>query len=435
MKQRIIALFFALLIVIALVPPTSASAAAYTDSEITAIFTSQKGYINGKENYDMFGIFSLLKEKNISFYCDYVKTGDGIERYELIVMPNDVSSFINNNGTISTGGVNAYLYEFNNLHDTTQKVFKIGGSNTGIFSFPYGSAVDLYWGSGYSRTLYSTYYFNLNKSDLGDNDLIPPVPLSEQNVKDFTINTLRINLPNSATVLNGGIPEMLQNVTFECEAKVSLPSSLNGDFPKILEYGNQFKQEVCDSIVYNYCGLTGTSAMPTVELYGKPYDWNNNKFITFKVKGTFQLNTWDISSATKSGDFTIGFNLQNDYRATRFSSSTYTWLSASNKVNLTYSVDVDGDNIDDVTGEIVPPVPILDNDGDGVADDVADGSGVTDFFGTFTESIKSIPSFTSEIANAYNGILGFLPQPIPLLITGALFTMIFVTVISFIRGN
>lgn len=187
---------------------------------------------------------------------------------------------------------------------------------------------------------------------------------------------------------------------------------------------------------------------PKLVLFGTKSDWIDNEYLTFeytfklylKDKGDYNFNSFTINVPTwwEHTFFGIGTDKFKDFKAddVKFSINAYK--------------DLNGDGIDDETGEVIPPQTDLDVDND-------DWEHMT-FLEKAEYLITSIPSFLGNIfdslintiantvqlvnsvvaqggtiAGLVTNLFNFFPAPIPQMITVTIGVMIFITFLSWVK--
>lgn len=396
---------------------------------------------DGVSNFDLSAYIENLKSKNKPFFImkynnlvtnqyddDYNKKQPRVD----IIYPNN-GTLVKSGNTISvtTGGSISYSIS---AYDTGDNYTPMTDNYyVGLYGGGGGTSYTLPIDGNTSDILY--YWNNPEGSDLGQNDYTPPVDESEMNVRDIPLNSIKLIEPNTSTTLVGKFPEVIQNVKFDLEGKVAIPSDINSqDYDSILTFSSQFKQEACDTISYYYCGISGTCAMPFFEYYGTPYDWSSNGYITFHMYSTFQINTWDIPETFTTSEFKVGLNFQTNYHKNIFVPGVYSWVTDSNDVILSYPTDVDGDGVDDNTGEPIPPDSILNGDDGTPGDTGGSGLGIDELLVEFASVFAKLPTIASNISTAFTSVFSIFPPPIPALAVATIVCMIFISFIKFVRG-
>lgn len=277
------------------------------------------------------------------------------------------------------------------------------------------------------------YYYNPNGSvmnELGENLAIPPVPINEQDMLDIPVGTIRLMYPINTAHLTVG--DEGAELEIMIDGKAGYLKVLPSGFPDI---GQAFHSKYLnDAMTKDYSisvnGKTVKSTVDVFNIFGKKKDWAENNFVTFE--GLYKISMKEL----KSGPCTITFGC-NVLIPKEEDLYYMEWRSVSVQLNVEFQKDLNGDGYDDDTGKKLVNGAVLDNDGDGAADGhytrPTDENG-SDFFSGFVNSIKNVPQYTSEIGRAFSSIFNMFPSPIPQLAVTGIIIMIFVAVISFIRG-
>lgn len=396
---------------------------ATVSTDVDTIINSNASIQEGKEIYKLESIQSELYAKKIPFIMESALINDAKVTC-LLVSSDDTGSFTLDNNIITSSHPTS-LIVFSSIELSGNPYWQLD-SNYGYRMLSYSNN---YFVGKYEGTIsfLSRSYYNPNGDSLGKNDFVPPVPLSDTDLKDIPLNTLRIRKPSSSSQIDTTKNLIFADddfFTWEVDGKIGLVGNYKDNINKIKNL-NEYEINAMKPIFPNAIDITKNVS---VEFLGNENDWITNGFITFKATGDVLLNK---VAPVDNVSLTLGCNFVNQADGFLGSTRVYTWANDTVSFNLGLHTDVNGDGVDDNTGLAIPVDSPVDSDGDGKLD----GGGSTDFIQDFTNTIKNIPSYTSDITIAFSNILGFLPQPLPVLVVGALATMIFVTVISFIRGN
>ena len=187
---------------------------------------------------------------------------------------------------------------------------------------------------------------------------------------------------------------------------------------------------------------------PKLVLFGTKNDWIDNEYITFeysfklylKDKGNYNFNSFSINVPTyfSHSFFGVGTDYFKDFAAdnVEFSINAYK--------------DLNGDGIDDETGEVIPKDTELDVDDDDwehmtfleKAEYLI--TSIPSFLGNIFDSLINTISNTVSLVNsvvAQGGTLGglvtslfnFFPEPIPQMITVTIGVIIFITFLTWVK--
>lgn len=187
---------------------------------------------------------------------------------------------------------------------------------------------------------------------------------------------------------------------------------------------------------------------PKLVVFGTKSDWIDNEYLTFeytfklylKDKGDYNFNSFTINVPTwwEHTFFGIGTDKFKDFKAddVKFSINAYK--------------DLNGDGVDDETGEVIPPQTDLDVD-----DDDWDHmtflekaeyliTSIPSFLGNIFDSlintiantvqlVNSVVAQGGTIAGLVTNLFDFFPAPIPQMITVTIGVMIFITFLSWVK--
>lgn len=187
---------------------------------------------------------------------------------------------------------------------------------------------------------------------------------------------------------------------------------------------------------------------PKLVIFGTKSDWIDNEYLTFeytfklylKDKGDYNFNSFIINVPTwwEHTFFGIGTDKFKDFKAddVKFSINAYK--------------DLNGDGVDDETGEVIPPQTDLDVD-----DDDWDHmtflekaeyliTSIPSFLGNIFDSlintiantvqlVNSVVAQGGTIAGLVTNLFDFFPAPIPQMITVTIGVMIFITFLSWVK--
>ena len=438
MKHRIITMFSALLILFALVPPTFANAVGYGDYDDSEFRDTTQGFFINE-------YLSHLQDNGKPFFCIEqtfivtnrysVNNGKTCKAYIVIYPANGVSTFVKNGNIVSLedGSVmyfNRYTSDKDNNtigYDGTIKGLPDYHQEIGPFDVNYEDMSNEY--PAITNTYY--YYNSSGQADLGDNAFIPPTPINEQDMLDLPVGTLRLMYPiNNAHLTVGDSGAQLEILI---DGKSGYLNDLPNWLPDIA--GTFYAKYLDDAMTKDFSisvnGKTVNAKVDKFNKFGKSENWQENEYVTFE--GLYKVPFSEL----KQGLSTITFGA-NVLMPTVEDIYKMEWKTVTVELNIVFQKDLNGDGLDDDTGQAIVDGAYLDNDGDGVPDGTynkpTDENG-TDFFSGFVNSIKNVPQYSSEIGRAFSSIFNMFPSPIPQLAVTGIIIMIFVAVISFIRRS
>lgn len=280
------------------------------------------------------------------------------------------------------------------------------------------------------------YYYNPNGADLGHNDLVNE---ADKSLIDMKVNTMRIIKPTSNATLdkdNNTIFADEDYFDFEVQIKIAIPTDItmtshsrsplwgSKDIDQFVKRNiTTFKESM--TVTFPNALMAKTENVTTL---GSVRDWIDKHYCIFVCKGRITLDT--NPSALTDTKLILGCNAISDFYS--ITSATYIWVNDAVTMNLAYHKDIDGNGIDDVSGDVIPKDSVVDTDGDGRIDDTKEGA--DSFFERFTDDIKKVPEYSDDVGDLYDKIFGLFPPPIPQLITTGICVIIFVSVVGFIRG-
>ena len=190
----------------------------------------------------------------------------------------------------------------------------------------------------------------------------------------------------------------------------------------------------------------------TIGVSGNVKDWTNKKYYNFIINTALYVGEND-------GDYTYKLNFK---VPVGFGMNiTYKTITVDYKLSRGSYVDDDFNGIDDNTNEIIPAeeieiinpstsTPFLPSD-DGLDDGLQVVSILKDiykdfcngvngaanilksFFSVVNSTVQSVVNYSEEMVISFSNIFGFMPSPVPQLITMSLAIMIFVSVLGFIK--
>lgn len=443
--KKVICFLSALLIVFALVPPTSASAVGYSEYDDSEYWDSSQGlYLNE--------YLSHLKDIGKPFYCierSYIVTnqysvnsGKTCKAYFVIYPANGVSTFVKNGSTVSLsdGGTMFFNYYNSDVDNSTIGYDGTIKGRVGHYSETGPFDVNIFDPNSSYPTITNTYYYYNGSgiSDLGVNSFVPTVSNADKTLLEMDVNTMRIVKPVSNATL-----EVEKNTIFadkdyfdfELQIKVAIPEDITHDSRGRSPFFGERDAEVIvfkntDSLWHlgvEFPNALGVQVKEVTPL-GTIRDWINNHCVIYIVKGQVGLDSNPVPLTDTK--LTIGANVITDFYSV--TSTDYLWVNDTVTMNLTYHKDLDGNGLDDETGEVIPIDSFVDTDGDGIADDTK----VTgdSFFERFTDDMKKVPEYSDDVGDLYDKLFGMFPPPVPQLITTGICVIIFVSVVGYIRG-
>lgn len=190
----------------------------------------------------------------------------------------------------------------------------------------------------------------------------------------------------------------------------------------------------------------------TIGVSGNAKDWTNKKYYNFVINTALYVGENDGEYDYKLRfKVPVGFGMN----------ITYKTITVNYSLSRGSYVDDDFDGIDDNTNEIIPgeeieiinpstSTPSLPSD-DGLDDGLqvvnilkdiykdfchgVNGSVniLKSFFSVVNSTVKSVCDYSQQMVISFSNIFGFMPSPIPQLITMSLAIMIFVSVLGFIK--
>lgn len=190
----------------------------------------------------------------------------------------------------------------------------------------------------------------------------------------------------------------------------------------------------------------------TIGVSGNVKDWTSKKYYNFVINTALYVGENDGEYYYKLYfKIPVGFGMN----------ITYKTITVDYKLSRGSYVDDDFDGIDDNTNEIIPSeeieiinpstsTPVLPSD-DGLDDglqvvnvlkdiyrDFCNGVNgaaniLKSFFSVVNSTVQSVVNYSEEMVISFSNIFGFMPSPVPQLITMSLAIMIFVSVLGFIK--
>lgn len=243
--------------------------------------------------------------------------------------------------------------------------------------------------------------------------------------------------------------KIVGKIPFNSEVEISetdyikmLKSSLMLSFGKIDNNGKVV--EVAENKVNNENGFLVNNF--NLKTYGNVLNWRTNGYVTFEC-------TFD-EYLTRVGDTVFDFKIKvpNEFKKVlMFFDYDYSIYDVSTSFSIKEYVDLNGDGIDDNTGETIP------NDYFNVSDSSSDWDDMdlmqkieylftsvpnmlSRIFDSIINSIKYafqclgvVVSSGSELGGIFNNLFGIFPSPIPELVTLCIFVIPFIALFSWIK--
>lgn len=307
-------------------------------------------------------------------------------------------------------------------------------------------------------TIYGFYVPKLFK-DSDSSSFGTPIEIDKNDVNTYPVGHLEIVNPSGALSINYSNKYNAYPVDVKIKGKIPFQikfgqeSEISADKVKSI-----LQKEIYNTMDFTMIGSNNTYTRsdktflndndPKLVVFGTKSDWIDNEYLTFeytfklylKDKGDYNFNSFTINVPTwwEHTFFGIGTDKFKDFKAddVKFSINAYK--------------DLNGDGVDDETGEVIPPQTDLDVD-----DDDWDHmtflekaeyliTSIPSFLGNIFDSlintiantvqlVNSVVAQGGTIAGLVTNLFNFFPAPIPQMITVTIGVMIFITFLSWVK--
>lgn len=313
----------------------------------------------------------------------------------------------------------------------------------------------------YPTVLYYNFPSGLNVVDNADTSFFPEnyVDINKDDVNTYPVGHLEIVNPSGALNINYSNKYNAYPVDVKVKGKIPFQikfgqeSEISADKVKAI-----LQKEMYNTMDFTMIGSNNTYTRsdktflgdndPKLVVFGTKSDWIDNEYLTFeytfklylKDKRDYNFKSFTINVPTwwEHTFFGIGTDKFKDFKAddVKFSINAYK--------------DLNGDGVDDETGEVIPPQTDLDVD-----DDDWDHmtflekaeyliTSIPSFLGNIFDSlintiantvqlVNSVVAQGGTIAGIVTNLFSFFPAPIPQMITVTIGVMIFITFLSWVK--
>lgn len=310
-----------------------------------------------------------------------------------------------------------------------------------------------------NKVVVSIVDYNIISYAENSNKFEPPTELNKDDVNTYPVGHLEIINPSGALSINYSDKYNAYPVDVKIRGKIPFQikfgqeSEISADKVKSI-----LQKEIYNTMDFTMIGSNNTYTRsdktflndndPKLVIFGTKSDWIDNEYLTFeytfklylKDKGDYNFNSFIINVPTwwEHTFFGIGIDKFKDFKAddVKFSINAYK--------------DLNGDGVDDETGEVIPPQTDLDVD-----DDDWDHmtflekaeyliTSIPSFLGNIFDSlintiantvqlVNSVVAQGGTIAGLVTNLFDFFPAPIPQMITVTIGVMIFITFLSWVK--